>query len=344
MSDKKRAVGPIRHTLLASFIRIARHHGVDLALPTLLQRYAVREKEVSGPLLLRIGTETGFRIQSKEMSWNGIVEAGPIFPAVAVLKNGHGVIISGIDGAGGQKRLAYVDPANSAAGFLYAGSDEWEEVFSGLVFLIKRHYTLDDENQPFGFRWFLPEILKQKEIFRDVAAGAMLLNILALASPFFFQILIDKVLTHKADSTLHALVGGMLLVVLFDCILSWLKNYMLLHATTKIDLRLSKRTFGHLLSLPITFFDNSSAGVLLKHMQQTERIRGFLTGSLFMTLLEATVLVVLIPIMLFYSVALTALVLTFTFFVGLVFILVMPPYRRGLMRYSVTIWEGRYPR
>lgn len=322
----------IRDTILASFIRIARHHGIDLSLPTLKQKYALREAEVSTVLLIRIGQDSGFQLKSKKMTWEGLVGAGNIWPALGVLKNGHGVIISGIEAGPSATRLAYVDPANPSAGFLWATREEWQESFTGDIFLVKRHYRLDDENQPFGLRWFIPEILRQKSVFRDVAINAMVLNIFALASPFFFQILIDKVLTHNAAATLAAIVGGMLCVILFDTVLSWLKSYMLLHATTKIDLRLSKRTFGHLLSLPITFFESSSAGVLLKHMQQTERIRGFLTGSLFMTMLEATVLIILIPIMFFYSVTLTALVLGFTGLIALIFAVIIPPYRRGLLR------------
>jgi ATP-binding cassette subfamily B protein len=323
----------VPHTVLAAFIRIARHHGADLSLPALLQRFAVREAEVSDTLLLRIGKEHGFRIQEKTLQWRDLAEAGAIWPALARLKDGRGIIVSGVAPVSETEfRIAYVDPARPEAGFLMLTEEEWLENTGGTLFLIKRLYALDDESQPFGLRWFLPEILRQKGVFRDVAVSAMFLNLFALASPFFFQILVDKVLMHKAEATLQALVAGMLLVVLFDCVLSWLKSYMLLHATTKIDLRLSKRTFSHLLSLPITFFDNSSAGVLLKHMQQTERIRGFLTGSLFMTLLELTVLIVLIPIMFFYSVFLTLLVLAFTFLVALVFLIVMTPYRHGLMR------------
>lgn len=321
----------VKHTILATFIRLARHHGVDFALPTLIQRYAIREDEVSGTLLMRIGQENGFLVKPKTASWSELTGAS-FYPALGLLKDGRGVILSGIDGSGDSAHLAYVDPVQFQKGFQYVDREEWERQFQPDLFMVRRKYSLDDENQPFGLRWFVPEILKQKSIFRDVAVSAMMLNVFALASPFFFQILVDKVLMHKSDSTLHALVGGMLLVVLFECLLSWLKGYMLLHATTKIDLRLTKRTFSHLMALPLQFFDASSAGVLLKHMQQTERIRGFLTGSLFMTLLECTVLVVLIPIMLFYSVWLTLLVIGFTLLIAFVFLVVMPPYRRGLQK------------
>lgn len=322
----------MRNTVLASFIRIARHHSIDLSLPAILKKYAIHETEVSDAMLKRIARESGFKIKQVSSSWSKVASLGQVWPALCVLKNGQAVILSGVSDDKGDKKIAYLDPVSKTPGFSWATKEEWDALAGDKVYLIRREYRLDDEKQPFGLRWFLPELLRQKQVFRDVAVGAMVLNVLALASPIFFQILVDKVLVHRAEATLYALIAGMFVVVLFESIFGWLKNYLLLYATTKIDLRLSKKTFSHLLSLPVTFFENASSGVLLKHIQQTERIRGFLTGSLFMTLLEVTVLIVIIPIMLFYSIKLTLLVLAFTLLIALVFLAIIGPYRQRLMR------------
>ena len=321
-----------RNTIVASFIRIARHHGIDLSLPTILQKYAIHEAEVTPVLLKRIAKDNGLKVKQITPSWESLTTAENIWPALCVLKNGQGVILSGVSQREDGIRLAYVDPAATTPGFIWVNQEEWESLRSDDAFLVRRDYKLSDENQPFGLRWFFPELLRQKQIFRDVAVGAMILNVLALASPIFFQILVDKVLVNHAEATLYALIIGMAVVVLFESVFGWIKNYLLLHATTKIDLRLSKRTFSHLLSLPVTFFESASSGVLLKHIQQTERIRGFLTGSVFMTTLEATVLIVIIPIMLFYSIKLTLVVLGFTLIIAIVFLAIIGPYRQRLMR------------
>ncbi|MBR4945745.1 MAG: hypothetical protein IKZ27_01975, partial [Kiritimatiellae bacterium] len=65
------------------------------------------------------------------------------------------------------------------------------------------------------------------------------------------------------------------------------------------------KTFRHLMRLPIEFFERVPSGVLLKHMQQTEKIRGFLSGNLFFTILDLLSLVIFIPFLLLYSVSLT---------------------------------------
>ena len=159
----------------------------------------------------------------------------------------------------------------------------------------------------------------------------MIINILALGSPIFFQLVIDKVLVHKGFSTLQTLAVGMVVLLCFDAAFNYIKQTMLLYATNKIDMRLTRRTFNHLLYLPTDFFDSNSAGVLLKHMQQTEKIRGFLTGRLLFTLLDLSVLIVVIPIIFMYSVSLSFIVLGTALVIAIILAFAIPIFRKRLM-------------
>ena len=108
-------------------------------------------------------------------------------------------------------------------------------------------------------------------------------NIVAFSTPLMFQILIDKVITHHSYQTLTSLMVIFGVVMLFDAMFSYVRQSLMLFVTNKIDGTLASRTFHHLLRLPMTFFESTTAGVLTRHMQQTETIRNFLTGRLFMT-------------------------------------------------------------
>ena len=114
--------------------------------------------------------------------------------------------------------------------------------------------------------------------------GTLALYIVALAVPIFFQLVIDKVVAHESTSTLYVLTVGVMLALLFESIFGFVRQYLLLYASNKIDVRLATRTFGHLLALPIDYFERCSAGVVVRHMQQAEKIRQFLTGRMFLTL------------------------------------------------------------
>jgi len=117
-----------------------------------------------------------------------------------------------------------------------------------------------------------------------------------------------------------------------------LRKYLLLYATNKVDIRVATKTFGHLLGLPVTFFEHISAGVLVKHMQQAARIREFLTGRLFLTTLDLLSLLVFVPVLALYSIKLTCVVLAFTAASGIVVASLMGPFRRRL--YELYQAEG----
>ena len=98
----------------------------------------------------------------------------------------------------------------------------------------------------------------------------------------------------------------------FDGFFLYARQRLMLLASNKVDARLGSRTFAHLLSLPLSFFETHAAGVLVRHMQQTEKLRHFLTGRLFQTLLDAALLPVLLVLLALYSGVLTLVVLGFS--------------------------------
>lgn len=124
--------------------------------------------------------------------------------------------------------------------------------------------------------------------------------------------MVDKVLVHKGVVTLNSIGIGIICAVVFNGFMEFIRSYFLLFATNKIDISTAMKTFRHLMRLPIDFFERVPSGVLLKHMQQTERIRGFLSGNLFFTLLDLCALCIFIPFLMLYSIPLTVIVLGYS--------------------------------
>ncbi|MHC1713755.1 MAG: peptidase domain-containing ABC transporter [Solidesulfovibrio sp.] len=318
-------------TALVSFILVARHFHVDLKLESLLHRYAVHENEAGGLLLLRIAREHGFKAKATRLGWDKLLRLGGAFPAIATLTSGKTVIFSGVRAPQDEApQVALLDPMDLRAGFKLHTKEQLEEIWDGEIVLIKKVFHLSDTAQPFSLRWFVPEVIREKQLFRDVAVSSMVINVLALGSPIFFQLIIDKVLVHKGVSTLQTLAIGMAALITFEALFQYVKKVMLLYATNKVDMRLSRRTFNHLLHLPIDFFDSSSSGVLIKHMQQTEKIRGFLTGKLLFTLLDLSILIVIFPIIFLYSGVLSSIVVGFSLCIAGVLACVVPVFKRHL--------------
>ncbi|NLG12673.1 MAG: peptidase domain-containing ABC transporter [Lentisphaerae bacterium] len=230
--------------------------------------------------------------------------------------------------------LVLVDPVyqrdHPGEQFNFISESEYKELYTGRALLLKRVYSLGDEDQPFGLRWFIPEFLKLKGVFFQIALAVLLLTLIALATPLFFQNVVDKVLVHESFSTLNVLGAGIVVAILFNAILDYLRGHLLLFATNKIDISTAVKTFAHMIRLPIEFFEQVPSGVLLKHMQQTEKIRGFLSGNLFFTILDMFSLLIFIPFLLLYSVKLTCVVLCFTLLMAFVIALLIKPFQRRL--------------
>jgi len=320
----------VKHTNLQCLALVARHHRVDLSPERLVHDYAVGDQPVSTRQLLRMAKDAGLRASQTKLTWARLFQLGEAFPVLAELGNGNWVVIASATAGPDGQIIQVLDPLSSRAELLSLTEDQFSRSWPGTVVLIKRDYRLSDEDQPFGWRWFFPEIVRQRALFRDVALAAIVLYALGLTTPIFFQLVIDKVLVHQSYATLTVLTVGIGISILFDAVFTFLRRYLLLYASNKIDIRMATRTFGHLLNLPIALFEQTSAGVTVKHMQQTARIREFLTGRLFMTLLDGISLLVFVPILLLYSVKLTLVVLGFAALVGLVVALLVGPFQRRL--------------
>ncbi|WP_319240639.1 peptidase domain-containing ABC transporter [uncultured Propionivibrio sp.] len=318
------------HTVVQCLSAIAQHHGLAVNPERLIHDYALGDTEPEESLILRMATEIGLKAKADRLTWDGIFSQGGVFPILALLKDGKAVILVGLRTEEETKKVAILDPGADMGDIKQYDQAALEALWDGHVVFLKRVHALTDLNQPFSLRWFVPEILKQKSAFRDIAIAAMAMNILALASPMFFQAVIDKVLVHQTSTTLWVLTAGVILALLFDAGFGYLRQFMLLAATNKIDMQLTRRVFGKLLSLPIDYFEMASAGVITRHMQQLESIRNFLTGRLFFTVLDTGSLIIFFPLLFAYSFKLALIVLGFTGLIAAIIAGLLPTYRRRL--------------
>jgi ATP-binding cassette, subfamily B, bacterial HlyB/CyaB len=318
------------HTAVQCLTAVAQHHGLQINPERLIDEYALGAEEPGNGVLLRMANDIGLKAKAGTLTWEGLQNQGGVYPLLARLNNGNMVIVIGARSDEGAGQVAILDPVSGNAQVEMLDRAAFTARWSGEVLFVKRQHKLTDPNQPFGLRWFIPEILRQKAAFRDIFIAAIAMQILALASPIFFQLVIDKVLNHQSMTTLWVLSVGIVLALVFDAGFGFLRQMLILAASNKIDMRLTRRTFAHLLSLPIDYFETTTAGVITRHMQQLERIRSFLTGRLFFTGLDLITLVVFLPILFSYSFKLTMVVLLFALLIGGIVLAMVPTFQRRL--------------
>jgi len=261
-------------------------------------RMAGAEDIVRGANFLRLKSRILKGVTAKRL-------AATPFPAIIGLKDGaFGVL--GVGSARGRARL--IDPVSRAAREL--AIEEIADLSTGeLVLITRRLGGAGIDPNTFGFRWFWPSLLRYRRPLAHVLVASLFVQLFALATPIFFQLVVDKVLVHKGMSTLVVLVVGMVTLGLFETILQFLRSYTLSHTTNRIDVELGRRLFHHLFRLPLAYFETRAAGQTVARMRELETIRSFLTGQGLTSLLDLVFTLVFIGVMFIYSAKLTLIVL-----------------------------------
>ena len=186
---------------------------------------------------------------------------------------------------------------------------ELETLWDGVLILVTRRASLSDLGRHFDISWFLSAIYKYRRILGEVLLASFFLQVFALISPIFFQVVVDKVLVHHGISTLDILVVGLICISAFETILGGLRTYIFSHTTNRIDVELGARLFHHLLALPLAYFGARRVGDSIARVRELENIRQFLTGSALTLVIDILFTVVFLAVMAWYSVDLTLLVM-----------------------------------
>lgn len=200
----------------------------------------------------------------------------------------------------------------------------------GPLLLIASRASLIGAMARFDFSWFIPSLVRYRRLVLEVLGASVVLQLFALVTPLFFQVVMDKVLVHQGLSTLQVLVIGLLLISVFESALSFARTYVFAHTTSRIDVELGSRLFRHLLQLPLSWFQARRVGDSVARIRELESIRSFLTGQALTVFLDVVFSIVFIAVMLWYSPMLTAVVLlSIPCYVALT-VLIVPVLRRRL--------------
>ena len=186
------------------------------------------------------------------------------------------------------------------------------------------------QSRPFGFAWFVPELLKHKKLWQEILLASLVIQLIALATPLFTQTIIDKVVVHRTESTLMVIAIGMAVFMLFSAALSWLRQYLVLHTGNRVDAVLGSSVFEHLFKLPPLYFQHRPTGVIAARLQGVETIREFIAGAAVTLILDLPFLMIFVAIMLYYSVTLTLIVLAMLAAIVVLSLVVAPLFQARL--------------
>jgi ATP-binding cassette, subfamily B, bacterial HlyB/CyaB len=284
---------------LQSFILLLRFHGVAADPIQISHRFGGVPIGVFE--MLRCAKEFKLKARAVASDWFGLAKL-PL-PAIAVCNDGKFIILAKVME---DKALVQLP---SAGGPQLLGRAEFEDQWSGRVVLMARRTSLGDLARHFDISWFLQAMYKYRRLLGEVFVASFFLQLFALATPLFFQVVTDKVLTHRGFTTLDVLVFGFVTVSIFETVLAALRTFVFSHTTNRIDVELGARLFRHLVALPIAYFEARRVGDSVARVRELENIRNFLTSSALTLMIDLLFTGVFLAVMFYYSPLLTWIVI-----------------------------------
>lgn len=290
---------------LACLVMMARLHGVAADPDQLAHEFKVDGKLFGVPEILLAAKQLG--LQAKVVKINPDRLTRTPLPAVVVGANANGeprefLILARIEN---DQVLIHSPVAARPETLSFA---ELQARWKGELILFTSRASLAGEMAKFDFTWFIPAIVKYRRLLGEVLLVSFVLQLFALITPLFFQVVMDKVLVHRGFTTLDVIAVGLAVVVLFEVALTTLRSYVFAHTTSRIDVELGARLFRHLLTLPLAYFQARRVGDSVARVRELENIRAFLTGNAITLVLDLLFSVVFIAVMLYYSGWLTLIV------------------------------------
>src|SRR5215831_5204487 len=313
---------------LGCLVIIARQHGLHLSTSQLIHDNGLTGKELSVPDLLKCARSAGLKARSLHLNWRALASLKKALPAIVVLKHGGSMVLLRVNGDNDKASVVLRDPNASDDALLVIDRVRFERGWTGEVVLVKRNYEISDESQPFSISLVAALIFRERWIIRDIAVCALVLSVLALTPIIFWRLLTDKVLYFKAYNTFFVLCLAMVVLVAFETVFACVRQFLVVHLTTRVDIKLATYLFDKLLNLPIDFFERTQVGRVTHEAHQIWKIRTFLMGQLFGTVLDSVTILIFVPVMFFYSPILTAIVLASCALIVVWLILMLPYHRR----------------
>jgi subfamily B ATP-binding cassette protein HlyB/CyaB len=253
------------------------------------------------PEMLRCAKQFGLKARAFNTAWPRLAKTS--LPAILSLRDGGFLIIGKV----GEDKALVQFPRPSPPTLMNRA--DLEAIWDGRIVLMTRRVGLTDLSRRFDITWFLGAIHKYRHLLGQVLVASFFLQLFALISPLFFQVVVDKVLVNRAMSTLDVLIVGLMTIAVFETILSVLRTYLFAHTTNRIDVELGARLFRHLTALPLAYFEARRVGDSVARVRELENIRNFLTSAALTLVLDLFFAFVFIGVMFVYSAPLTWIVL-----------------------------------
>ena len=312
-------------TGLNALVAVARFHQLPAEPDQLAHEFGEAGQNFSDTQILLAAKALTLKAKRLTLALSELTHA--VLPAIAKTRDGDYIIVAAVSEAvpDDGESATIAKPATVLIQDLRNGTPKTLSLetfntlwYGELIVLTRRQRLSESLKQHFDIAWFIPALVKYRKLFGEVLVASFFLQLFALVTPLFFQVVMDKVLVHRGFTTLNILAMGFFVVIVFEALLGGIRNYLFSHTTNRVDVELGSKLYSHLMALPMAYFEARQVGQNVARVRELDTIRNFITGTALTLIIDLFFVFVFIAVMWYYSPALTGIVLvTIPFYVFL---------------------------
>lgn len=279
---------------LACLAMIAGHHGLNVDLPALRQRFSLSLRGTTLNHIIRFAgaldlTGLLLRVELEDLDCLKT-------PCILHWKMDHFVVLKKVT----RKYVFLHDPSMGPRRLTFAEASRY---FTGVALELTPtpSFAPRDERHPLRLRDLIGRVVGLKRALGQIFVLAAALELFSIVSPLFLQLTVDKVLAALDRDLLVTLGIGFMLLIGLQSFLGALRSWTTLYFGTSLKLQWYANLFSHLVRLPVSFFEKRYFGDILSRFDGAEAIQRTLTNNFIETVLDGLISIFVLAVMFFYS-------------------------------------------
>lgn len=291
---------------------ITQFYGKEYSAETMQQLCLVTREGVSMLGISDAAEYLGLRTVCGRITLEKVVEQRP-FPCILHWNQDHFVVLYDVKTKRSGKRIYYI--ADPGKNLLQIDEDTFKNAWistrtrgeeKGILMALQptpAFYEKQDEKRKMEkpFRFLLGYVQPYKRFFVQLLLGLLLGSVLQLIFPFLTQAIVDKGIAGKNLNLIYLILAGQLMLVLSRASVDFIRRWILLHISTRVNISLLSDFLIKLMRLPMSFFDTKMTGDLLQRINDHERVERFLTAQSLTVLFSAFSFVIFGGVLLYYN-------------------------------------------
>ena len=316
MFGKKKNEILVDHRLAYCVSLTTRRHGVYINREEVEKKFPLDDPPKTTRELNAFLAEKKLEANPINISIDDFKNKNFVFPCAVPFNNGESIIALSVLKKDDDYFIKFLDPLDPQARQQEVQINEFEKLWKNIVISVNALRGTESKERPFDVKWFLPELWKCRYMLLCAFIISILLNILSFTPIIFIQIALDKVVGYKAVSTLYVLTGGVVVALIFNAIMGFIRDYIFNYIGDLLESRIATDIFDKLLGLPLIEVQGENITKFGGSMQSVTALRNTLVMRVFKVVFDLTAVLVFVPVMFAYNFLMGIIVLGFALLMG----------------------------